>query len=299
VLARQRQAFIIERVREDGGVRVADLVRLLGVSDMTIRRDLEILHDRGLLEKVHGGATAIPGSALFEPGFAAKSVLQQAEKEAIADAAVQVVEPGMAVAVSAGTTTYALARRLADVVGLTVVTNAIRVADVLHDARRSDQTIILTGGVRTPSDALVGPFAVEALRSIHVDLVFVGAHGMDTRTGFTSPNLLEAETNRALVEAGRRLVVVADHTKWGVVGLSSFARLEQADVMVTDSGLSPEAHAGLESTVKRLIVVEPVQPGIPDAERLEPVARPLDSLAAGDSASMERRASDPAGAARG
>ena len=165
MLARQRQAFILDRVREDGAVRVADLVRELGVSDMTVRRDLEILDERGLLEKVHGGATSIAGSAMFEPGFAVKSSLQQAEKDAIADAAVGLAEPGMAVAVSAGTTTYALAQRLAHVPGLTVVTNSIRVADVLHQVGRSDQTIILTGGVRTPSEALVGPFAVAALRT--------------------------------------------------------------------------------------------------------------------------------------
>ena len=174
MLARQRQAFILDRVREDGAVRVADLVRELGVSDMTVRRDLEILDERGLLEKVHGGATSIAGSAVFEPGFAVKSSLQQAEKDAIADAAVGLAEPGMAVAVSAGTTTYALAQRLANVPGITVVTNSIQVADVLHRVGRSDQTIILTGGVRTPSDALVGPFAVAALRTVHVDLVFVG-----------------------------------------------------------------------------------------------------------------------------
>ena len=141
MLARQRQAFILERVREDGAVRVADLVRELGVSDMTVRRDLEILDDAGLLEKVHGGATSLTGHALFEPGFAAKSSLQQAEKDAIADAAAALVEPGMAVGVSAGTTTYALARRLADIPGLTVVTNSIRVADVLYQVGRTDQTI--------------------------------------------------------------------------------------------------------------------------------------------------------------
>ena len=117
MLARQRQAFILDRVREDGAVRVADLVRELGVSDMTVRRDLEILDERGLLEKVHGGATSIAGTALFEPGFAAKSALQQGEKDAIADAAVALAEPGMAVAVSAGTTTYALAQRLGAVPG--------------------------------------------------------------------------------------------------------------------------------------------------------------------------------------
>ena len=258
MLARQRQAFILDRVREDGAVRVADLVRELGVSDMTVRRDLEILDERGLLEKVHGGATSIAGSAMFEPGFAVKSSLQQAEKDAIADAAVGLAEPGMAVAVSAGTTTFALAQRLAQVPGLTVVTNSIRVADVLHQTGRADQSIILTGGVRTPSEALVGPFAVAALRTIHVDLVFVGVHGMDPRSGFTCPNLLEADTDRALIEAGRRLVVVTDHSKWGVIGISSIARLDQADVLVTDSGLAPEARIILTEAVRELIVVDPV-----------------------------------------
>ena len=189
MLARQRQGYILDRVREDGGVRVADLVRELGVSDMTIRRDLELLADRGLIEKVHGGATALDGSALFEPGFTAKSTLMLSEKDAIADAAVRLVEPGTAIGVSAGTTTHRIARRLADVVALTVVTNSPQVADVLHETGRADQTIILTGGVRTPSDALVGPFAVAALRSVHLDLVFLGVHGMDELSGFTSPNL--------------------------------------------------------------------------------------------------------------
>jgi DeoR/GlpR family transcriptional regulator of sugar metabolism len=268
MLARQRQAKILERVREDGAVRVADLVRELGVSDMTVRRDLETLDDRGLLEKVHGGATALEGSALFEPTFVAKSSLQQSEKDAIADAAVALVEPGMAIGVSAGTTTFALAQRLADVPSITVVTNSIRVTDVLNHSGRADQTTILTGGVRTPSEALVGPFAVAALRTVHVDLVFVGVHGMDPHSGFTCPNLLEAETDRALIEAGRRLVVVADHTKWGVIGISSIARLDQADVLITDSGLVAEARQTLERAVRQLIVVDPPGPG----ERLDRVS---------------------------
>ena len=91
----------------------------------------------------------------------------------------------------------------------------MRVADVVLSSGRSDQTVVLTGGIRTPSDALVGPVAVEALRSLHLDLVFLGVHGVDERSGFTTPNLMESETNRALVEAGRRLVVVADHTQVG------------------------------------------------------------------------------------
>jgi DeoR/GlpR family transcriptional regulator of sugar metabolism len=254
MLARQRQTLILSRVREDGGVRVTDLARDLGVSDMTVRRDLEHLHNRGLIEKVHGGATALPGSALFEPGFAAKSTLQEAEKEAIADAAVTLVMPGTAIGISAGTTTYALARRLVDTPGLTVVTNSVPVADVLHRAGRSDQTIILTGGVRTPSDALVGPFAVAALRTMHLDLVFMGVHGMDERSGFTTPNVLEADTDRALVASGRRLVVVADSSKWGVIGISSIARLDEADTLVTDAGLGADARALAAERVRELVI---------------------------------------------
>lgn len=268
VLARQRQTYILERVREDGAVRVADLARDLSVSDMTVRRDLEYLHSQGLLEKVHGGATLTSGSSLFEPGFVVKSELQLAEKSAIASAAAELVAPGMAIAISAGTTTYALARRLVDVEGLTVVTNSVPVSDVLYRLGRSDQTILVTGGVRTPSDALVGPFAVAALRTIHVDLVFMGVHGMDPHSGFTTPNLLEAETDRALVESGRRLVVVADHTKWGVVGISSIARLDQADTVITDAGLELEDRARLGREVRDLVVVDPGAAGItvgPDA----------------------------------
>jgi DeoR/GlpR family transcriptional regulator of sugar metabolism len=277
VLARQRQAHILERIREDGAVRVADLVRELGVSDMTVRRDLEQLHTRGLVEKVHGGATSVTGSALFEPGFAAKSALQQAEKQAIAEAAVALVEPGVAVGVSAGTTTYAVARLLADVAGLTVVTNSIRVADVLSDSGRPDQTVVLTGGVRTPSDALVGPFAVSALQKVHLDLVFMGVHGMDVRAGFTSPNLLEAEANRAMIEAARLLVVVADHTKWGIVGLSSFARLGQADIVVTDAGIDAANRETLAANVRRLIIAGPDGsaarlPGGDESAAVQPVA---------------------------
>lgn len=269
MLARQRQTYILERIREDGGVRVADIARDLGVSDMTVRRDLEALDHEGLIEKVHGGATATTGSSLFEPGFVAKSELQLVEKQAIAGAAVDLVSAEMAIAVSAGTTTYAMARGLAEVSGLTVVTNSFPVADVLYRLGRPNQTIIVTGGVRTPSDALVGPFAVSALRTVHVDLVFMGVHGMDPHSGFTTPNLLEAETNRALVESGRRLVVLADHTKWGVIGISSIASLEQADTLITDAGIGADARDVLAAAVGDLLVVEP---GGPVPERTRPSA---------------------------
>ena len=121
------------------------------------------------------------------------------------------------------------------------MTNSIQVANVFHHDARPDVTVVLTGGVRTPSDALVGPVAVATLHSLHVDLLFMGVHGLTEEAGFTTPNLLEAETNQALMASARRVVVVADHTKWGVRGLSRIADLSRADVVVSDGGLAPVA----------------------------------------------------------
>ena len=258
MLPRQRQTHILERIRQQGGVKVADLVRDLDVSDMTIRRDLDALAQSGLVVKVHGGATALNQHAAHEPGFGAKSSLQRREKEAIAAAAAALVAPGTAIGLSAGTTTHIVAQRLLDVPALTVVTNSVWVADVLHQRGAPDQTVLLTGGRRTPSDALVGPFAVAALKTVHLDQVFMGVHGFDAKAGLTTPNILEAETNRALVAAGRQLVVVADHTKWGAVGMNSITPLDQVNVLVSDDGLDPAARAVIGDHVGELRIAASV-----------------------------------------
>ncbi len=254
MLARQRQQRILEVVRSDGGARVSALIELLGVSDMTVRRDLEALASRGLVARVHGGATEVSPNSTYEPGFTVKSGLQSAEKAAIARAAAALVEPGSAVALSAGTTTFALARELCAVPELTVVTNSVPVAQLLHETGRADLTIVLTGGVRTPSDALVGPVSVAALRTLHTDWLFLGVHGLDAQAGLTTPNLAEAETNRALVACARRLVVLADSTKWNVVGLSTIATLDEVDVLITDDGLDGAVCRLLTDEVGRLVV---------------------------------------------
>lgn len=257
MLAAQRRSEIMALLERDRIVRVSHLVSTLGVSDMTIRRDLQTLHEQGVLEKVHGGAVVRAEPSTAEPGFEAKSARQLAQKEAIAAQAASMVRPGSAIAVSAGTTTFAFARHLVAIPGLTVVTNSVWVADLLHGSRVPSHTVLLTGGLRTPSDALVGPVAIAALRSLHLDTVFMGVHGMDAGAGFSTPNLLEAETNRAMIASGRRLVVLADSTKWGVVGLSSMAALSKASALVTDNGLSHTARQALSDHVDELVLVEP------------------------------------------
>lgn len=258
LLAEQRRALILDEIRRRGGVRVNDLTRQLGVSDMTIRRDLDALARSGAVEKVHGGAVPAETARTHEPGFEAKSVLELSAKEEIARAAAHLVAPGSAIALSGGTTTYALARHLAEVEQLTVVTNSVRVADVFDRAQRTGAapgtTVVLTGGVRTPSDSLVGPVADRAIRSLHFDLLFLGAHGLSLEAGLSTPNLAEAETNRAFVASARRVVVVADHTKWGVVGLSTFAALAEVDTWVTDVGLGAEAAEAAREEIRELVL---------------------------------------------
>ena len=256
MLAAQRQELILEQVRRTGGVRVADLVESLAVSDMTVRRDLDVLEHRGSLRKVHGGAVAPEGARTEEPGFQAKSTRQEDEKHAIARAVADLVEPHSAVGLSAGTTTALVAEYLAHTPGLTVVTNSLHVAEVFHRTARPDQTVALTGGFRTPSDALVGPLALASIRGLNLDTLVLGVHGMQERAGFTTPNLMESETNRALVDAAASLVVAADHSKWGTVGISTIAPLDRCDVLVTDSGIPDAARTVLTEQVGRLVVTD-------------------------------------------
>lgn len=256
-LAPQRQRTIIELVEAHGGVRVRELARDLGVSDMTIRRDLEALAKRGLLRKVHGGASALRPRATHEPGFKAKTTRSELEKEAITRRAALLVAPGSAVALSAGTTTWRMARQLVTIPDLTVVTNSIAIAEVLYPtATATRRTVILTGGLRTPSDALVGPVAVTAIHSLNIDQLFLGVHGMSAERGFTTPNFLEAEVDQALIEAARSVVVLADHTKWDTIGLSTICPLSAANVLVTNDGLDREARQLIEAEVGELIVVQ-------------------------------------------
>jgi DeoR/GlpR family transcriptional regulator of sugar metabolism len=261
LLAEQRRAAIAAAVRARGGVRVTDLVQRFGVSDMTVRRDLDALARDGMVEKVHGGAVAVAvgDSSAHEPGFDAKRTLETAAKEVIAAAAAALVRPGGAVALSAGTTTFALARRLTDVPELTVVTNSIRIADLFAQrlrppGGRPGASVVLTGGTRTPSDALVGPVADQAIRSLNFDLVFIGCHGISVAAGLSTPNLAEAETNRALIAAARRVVAVADHSKWGLTGLATFAPLAALDTWVTDAALPEAARAEAAEHIRHILI---------------------------------------------
>lgn len=209
-----------------------------------------------MIRKVHGGAV-LAGHTTFEPGFAVKSQLATATKAAIAAEAAALLRPGAAIGLSAGTTTWAMATHIVTIADLTVVTNSTTVADVITSLDTQNQvTVILTGGVRTPSAALVGPVADRTVASMHVDVLFLGVHGMDQRAGFTSPNLAEATTNQAFIDSAREVVVLADSTKWGTVGLARIAPLQVANTVITDSALPQSGRRALMDAVDHVVMVD-------------------------------------------
>lgn len=250
MLAAQRKARILEEVSLAGAIRITDLAARLEVSEVTIRRDVELLASQGLVDKVHGGVTSNSLSSTLEPSFDSTSKKEQAAKDGIAKLALELVRPGMAVALMGGSSVYALAKLLKDMPNLTIVTNSVPISDLFAQSPRADQTVVLTGGVRTPTDSLVGNITSEVFSRFNLDLVFMGTHGMDSEFGFSSPNLVESETNREVIKRSQKFVVLADHTKWGMRGFSSFATFEQADVVITDSKLPKAAMAALNEQVK-------------------------------------------------
>lgn len=252
MLAEQRRHRIVEEVARAGGARVSDLVLTLGVSDMTVRRDIAALAHEGRLRRVHGGAIA-PMRSTEEPTLAQTSARRTRQKAAIAEAAMSRVRPGTCLALSAGSTTLALAARIARLPHahtLTVLTNSLPAADVLW--RSCGATVLLTGGERTPSDALVGPLAERSCHGLHTDVLFLGVHGMDAEAGPTTPNLREAQTTAALLATAGEVVVLADSSKWGVVGMSTLAPWSAVHTVITDAGLAASARTFLTETVDTL-----------------------------------------------
>jgi DeoR/GlpR family transcriptional regulator of sugar metabolism len=256
VLAAQRKARILEEVALAGAIRIADLAEKLKVSEVTIRRDVESLAAQGMVDKVHGGVTSNSLSSTLEPTFDSNSQKELAAKDGIARLAFELVRPGMAIALMGGSSVYALAKLLKDSPSITIVTNSVPVSDLFAQNPRADQTVVLTGGVRTPTDSLVGNITAEVFSRFNLDLVFMGTRGMDNEFGFSSPNLVESETNREVLRRSQKAVVLADHTKWGEVGFSTFAKLEDADLLVTDSGITKDAAKILKNTVGELAIVE-------------------------------------------
>ena len=208
MLNEERRRAILDMMQHDGRVLVADLAEQFQTSQVTIRKDLEILHVRGLVHRTHGGALPTRQGALEDPTLREKEKLYRKEKLSIARAAARLVAEGQVVILDSGTTTTEIARALRNFKKLTIVTNAVNIAAELAN---SSLEIILTGGtVRKNSFSLVGPIAEETLRRLSADILFLGVDGFDVQYGLSTPNLQEAKVNRVMVEIAKRTVATCD-----------------------------------------------------------------------------------------
>lgn len=232
-LPAERHHTILDVVRNRRAVRVSTLSELLGVSEVTVRRDLEDLEHRGLLERTHGGAIATQRMGP-EPAYIEASGRNAGEKRAIGRVAASLTEPGDTVFLNGGTTTLQVFRHLDP--GVRVVTNHVGMA--LEAADRDVELLLVGGDYRAPSNSCVGTFACDMLRRVFATKAFIGVEGVGRRSGLTSPAAEEAEIVRLMIEQTRgEVTVVADHTKLGTVADFAVAPLGSVTRLVTDAGI--------------------------------------------------------------
>lgn len=237
-------AALLDLLAENKFLTVADLAERFGVSASTLRRDLQALEDQRLIERTHGGASALHDNSELPVRY--RTNQRRDEKLAIARVVVSRVPLGTVVGLTGGTTTTEVARMLAVRDQLTVVTNALNIAAEL--SIRPKVKVVVPGGVARPqSYELVGVWGTQVLRGLNIGVAVVGVDGVDADGGLTTHDEVEAQTNAALMARASKVYVVADSSKLGRVHLARIAGLESVTEIVTDSSADPDAVAALRA----------------------------------------------------
>lgn len=253
MLTQERRNQIVALIQREGRAVVADLARQFGTSHITIRKDLDFLQHKGLIERTHGGALPLGTGALADPSLREKGKLHHREKVRIAEAAVKMVREKQCVILDSGTTTSAIARALRGFQELTVITNAVNIAAELAGTHIE---VLLTGGtLRKNSFSLVGPQAEDFLREISADILFLGVDGFDTSIGLTTPNVLEARVNRAMVKSAQKVVAVCDSSKFGHRSLAMIVPPGAIHCVITDRSITKSVAAALKDSGIEVIAV--------------------------------------------
>jgi DeoR/GlpR family transcriptional regulator of sugar metabolism len=252
LLPAERRKTILEVIETQNSISVIELSKLLGVSDMTVRRDLRILSNTGLLERVHGGALSRRGRS-YEPPYFIREKESSRRKELIAQRAATIIREGDSVALDVGTTTLELARAMVSISNLSVITASLRIANVLIDS--PNMRLFLTGGLaRRQELSLVGHVAERTYQDFHVDKAFVGVGGIHPDAGLTEYNLEDAQVKKSMIACADQVIVLADSRKFGETCFAFVAPLSSVDILVTDNSASPELVAQFQSHGVEVII---------------------------------------------
>lgn len=245
LLKEERMRITLETVRDRGKVTVTELSDAFGVSEITIRRDLNELVAQGLIRRAHGGA-AFPVEAIPEPPVIQRLQENRAVKIRIARAAAALISNNDSVYLSSGSTSTYVAKQLADRKNLTVITNAISVATELATAE--GVTVVVLGGMLRASElSMVGHITEQALKEVRLGKVILGMQAISLEDGLTNDFLPEVMTDRAIIEMASELIVVADHTKFGKVASAYVASLDRVTKLVTDTEADPAILKAIEA----------------------------------------------------
>ncbi len=248
-----RHQLILDKLNKEGFANVVDLCRELQVSSVTIRKDLQLLEDKRLLFRTHGGATLSNPYATDRP-VNEKQQLQSAEKLRIGQAAARLIQPNDSIIIASGTTVQALAVSIQPPGGLTVITSALNVSMEL--LRHPDIEVIQLGGIlRKSSTSVTGPYAQATLTDFFCSKLFLGVDGIDPEFGLTTTNAMEAHVNRQMIAVSQKVVVLTDSTKFGKRGFGRICGLEEVNQIITDRGIPDHFRQHLEGMGIEVTVV--------------------------------------------
>ncbi len=238
MLALERRNHIVEKLQDQKKVYVSDLAAEYGVSEETIRRDLDRLDREGIATKSYGGAvfneTAAAGSTGIDLPFNVRRHHNAAAKQRIADLTASLIQDGDHIMLDASTTAIYIAKAIKQKKNLTVVTNSIEIILELSDVQ--GWNIIASGGsLKGEYLALTGPGAIEGLSSFNVEKAILSCKGLDLERGITEGNELFAQTKQAMMRSGARRILTADSSKFGKVGFSRVCKLDEIDMIITDT----------------------------------------------------------------
>lgn len=237
MFAEERYQVILQMLEEESRVKVNQLTQHFGVSESTIRRDLQDMEEKGMLTRTHGGAVKNP-DADAEPTFQQKEDIHQGEKARIGKIAAGLVRDGESILIDSGTTTLELAKNI-QAKNIIAITNSVDVAQILSEKEQVE--VILTGGsFRNNTRSMVGPICDQTLRQFRPDKVFLGMNGIALKDGLTTPNLLEATTKSVMLQSAKKAYVLADPSKFGKVNLSVVGSVKDISAVITTSTLGDE-----------------------------------------------------------
>lgn len=259
VSAKERRAIILQDLKEHSKVSIADICKKFNISEVSIRKDLEILQDRNLLVRVRGGAIHLPETNRDnndDVSIKYKTLYNYKEKRAIGKLAASMINEGETILLDSGTTTLEIAKNLHKFKKLTIITNAVNIGIELLSYKRFN-VILLGGHLRETSQSTVGPLAESNLKVFYCDKLFLGVDSFNIECGLSTQNIEEANINQSMFSMAKEIIAVFDSSKINKRSFVFIAPVNKINTVVTDSSLSPNVRVQLKSMGIEVYLAEP------------------------------------------